>query len=172
MGQLTASYDAGTAASPLVGDTIGVALQKMVVAQPDVEALVSRHQGVRLSYGELGTAAERVARGLLAVGIEIGDRVGIWAPTCAEWTLLQFASARVGAILVNINPAYRPHELAYALGQSGVRVLVTARACKTSHYVAMLAEVRPGLTQLERVITIDGEAAGGRDDIVWSELVA
>ena len=145
MGQLTASYDAGTAAAPLVGDTIGVALQKMVVAQPDVEALVSRHQGVRLSYGELGTEVERVARGLLAVGIEIGDRVGIWAPTCAEWTLLQFACARIGAILVNVNPAYRPNELAYALRHSGVRLLVTARSFKTSDYLAMLAGVRAEL---------------------------
>ena len=87
MGQLTASYDAGTAGAPLVGDTIGVALAKMVVAQPDVEALVSRHQGVRLSYSELGAQVEQVARGLLAVGIETGDRVGIWSPTCVEWTL-------------------------------------------------------------------------------------
>ena len=80
---------------------------------------VSRHQGIRLSYGELGDEVERVARGLLAVGIETGDRVGIWSPTCAEWTLLQFACARVGAILVNVNPAYRPNELAYALAPLG-----------------------------------------------------
>src|SRR5580765_6473146 len=158
MGQLTASYDAGIAGAPLVGDTIGVALAKMVDAQPDVEALVSRHQGVRLSYSELGAQVEQVARGLLAVGIETGDRVGIWAPTCAEWTLLQFACARVGAILVNVNPAYRPNELAYALGQSGVRLLVTARSFKTSDYLAMLAGVRGELPRLEMVVTIDGEA--------------
>ena len=172
MGRLTSAYDAGGAGAPLVGDTIGAYLAKVVARQPEVEALVSLHQGVRLTYGEFAVEVGRVARGLMALGVEKGDRIGIWAPTCAEWTLLQFASARVGAILVNINPAYRPHELAYALGQSGVRVLVTARAFKTSDYLAMLAEVRPGLTQLERVITIDGEAAGGRDDIVWSELVA
>ena len=171
MGQLTASYDAGTAAAPLVGDTIGVALQKMVVAQPDVEALVSRHQGVRLSYAELGTEVERVARGLLAVGIEIGDRVGIWAPTCAEWTLLQFACARIGAILVNVNPAYRPNELAYALRHSGVRLLVTARSFRTSDYLAMLAGVRAELPQLEMVVTIDGEAAGGGKDLEWPAMV-
>jgi fatty-acyl-CoA synthase len=171
MGRLTSAYDAGGTGTPLVGDTIGAYLAKVVARQPDAEALVSLHQGVRLTYKEFAVEVERVARGLLAIGVEKGDRVGIWAPTCAEWTLLQFASARVGAILVNINPAYRPHELAYALGQSGVRVLVTARAFKTSDYLAMLAEVRPGLTRLERVITIDGEAANGRDDIVWSELV-
>ena len=171
MGQLTASYDAGTAAAPLVGDTIGVALEKMVVAQPDVEALVSRHQSVRLSYAELGTEVEHVARGLLAVGIETGDRVGIWAPTCAEWTLLQFACARIGAILVNVNPAYRPNELAYALGHSGVRLLVTARSFKTSDYLAMLAGVRAELPQLEMVVTIDGEAAGGGKDLEWPAMV-
>ncbi len=92
----------------------------MVVAQPDVDALVSRHQGVRLSYGRARRPrSSAVARGLLAVGIETGDRVGIWAPTCAEWTLLQFACARIGAILVNVNPAYRPNELAYALAPLG-----------------------------------------------------
>jgi len=171
MGQLTASYDAGIAGAPLVGDTIGVALAKMVDAQPDVEALVSRHQGVRLSYSELGTQVEQVARGLLAVGIETGDRVGIWAPTCAEWTLLQFACARVGAILVNVNPAYRPNELAYALGQSGVRLLVTARSFKTSDYLAMLAGVRGELPRLEMVVTIDGESAGKAKDLEWPAMV-
>ena len=96
MGRLSSSYDAGGAGAPLVGDTIGAALAKMVDAQPDVDAVVSRHQGIRLSYGQLGEEVEAVARGLLAVGIETGDRVGIWAPTCVEWTLLQFACARVG----------------------------------------------------------------------------
>jgi fatty-acyl-CoA synthase len=171
MGPLTASYDAGTAGAPLVGDTIGVALAKMVVAQPDVEALVSRHQGVRLSYSQLGDQVERAARGLLAVGIETGDRVGIWAPTCVEWTLLQFACARIGAILVNVNPAYRPNELAYALRHSGVRLLVTARSFKTSDYLAMLAGVRGELPQLEMVVTIDGESAGGAKDLEWPAMV-
>ena len=171
MGQLTASYDAGTAGAPLVGDTIGVALAKMVDAQPEVEALVSRHQGVRLSYSELGAQVEQVARGLLAVGIEAGDRVGIWAPTCAEWTLLQFGCARVGAILVNVNPAYRPNELAFALGHSGVRLLVTARSFKTSDYLAMLAGVRGELPRLEMVVTIDGESAGGAKDLEWPAMV-
>ena len=172
MGQLTASYDAGTAGAPLVGDTIGVALAKMVVAQPDVEALVSRHQGVRLSYSELGAQVEQVALGLLAVGIETGDRVGIWSPTCVEWTLLQFACARVGAILVNVNPAYRPNELAYALRHSGVRLLVTARPFKTSDYLAMLAGVRGELPALELVVTIGGESAGGAEDLDWPDAAS
>ncbi|HMK11562.1 MAG TPA: AMP-binding protein [Acidimicrobiales bacterium] len=171
MGRLTASYDAGVGGARLVGDTIGVALAKMVEAQPDVDALVSRHQGVRLSYGDLGSEVEAVARGLLAVGIEVRDRVGIWAPTCVEWTLLQFACARVGAILVNVNPAYRPNELAYALRHSGVRMLVTARSFKTSDYLSMLAGVRNELPQLELVVTIDGESAGGPKDIEWPALV-
>ena len=171
MARLTSAYDAGAAGAPLVGDTIGASLAKTVARQPDVEALVSVHQGIRLTYGEFAVEVGRVARGLMALGVDKGDRVGIWSPTCVEWTLLQFACARVGAILVNVNPAYRSHELAYALGQSGVRVLVTARAFKTSDYLAMVTEVRPGLAELERVVTIDGEAAGGGDDIVWSELI-
>ena len=127
MSRLSASYDSGGAGAPLLGDTIGAALARVAAAQPDADALVSRHQGIRLTYGELVEAVDAVGRGLLALGIEQGDRVGIWSPTCAEWTVLQFACARVGAILVNVNPAYRPSELAYALGHSGVRLLVTAR---------------------------------------------
>ncbi len=171
MGRLSSSYDAGGAGAPLVGDTIGGALAKMVEAQPDVDAVVSRHQGIRLSYGQLGEEVEAVARGLLAVGIETGDRVGIWAPTCVEWTLLQFACARVGAILVNVNPAYRPNELAYALRHSGVRLLVTARSFKTSDYLAMLAGVRAELPRLDMVVTIDGESAGGPRDLPWPAMV-
>ncbi len=171
MGRLSFSYDAAAADEALSGDTIGTALAKTVHAHPDVDAVVSRHQGIRLSYGQLGEEVEAVARGLLKLGIETGDRVGIWAPTCVEWTLLQFACARVGAILVNVNPAYRPNELAYALRHSGVRLLVTARSFKTSDYLAMLAGVRAELPQLERVVTIDGEAAGGPKDLPWPAMV-
>src|SRR5438093_7529847 len=148
------SYVSSSAASPLSGQTIGDHLASVISRQPDAEALVSRHQGARLTYGELGREVERVARGLLGLGIEKGDRVGIWSPTRVEWTLLQFATARVGAILVNVNPAYRPAELAYALGQSGVRVLVTAPSFKTSDYVAMVDEVRGELPALERVVVL------------------
>ena len=115
MARLTTSYDAGTLEHQLVDDTIGAALASMVASQPDRLALVARHQDIRWTWDELGEEVERVALGLLALGIERGDRVGIWSPTCAEWTVLQFARARVGAILVNVNPAYRPIELAYAL---------------------------------------------------------
>src|SRR5207248_3569015 len=114
-------------------------------------------------WSDLFAQVEDVAKGLLAIGVETGDRVGIWSPTRVEWTLLQFATARVGAILVNVNPAYRPNELAYALGQSGVRVLVTAPNFKTSDYIDMVASVRDSLPALERVIVLGPE---------WDSLVA
>ena len=125
-----------------------------------------------MSWRELADRTEALALGLLGIGIEPGDRVGIWSPTCFEWTVLQFAAARAGAILVNVNPAYRPSELAYALRQSGVRVLVTARRFKTSDYLAMVAEVRSELPALERVVVIGSERAPGADDLLFDELVA
>jgi fatty-acyl-CoA synthase len=172
MARLTTSYDSGTAASRLVGDTIGAALDAVVASRPDGLALVSRHQDIRWTWEQLNQEVERVALGLLALGIEQGDRVGIWSPNCAEWAVFQFASSRVGAILVVLNPAYRPHELAYALGQSGVRLLVTAESFKTSDYLAMLAAVRDELPALERVVTIGTARAGAPDDLLWDELVA
>src|SRR5438552_10005421 len=157
------SYASGPSTQPLSGQTIGEALAATAVRLPDGLALVSRHQDVRLRWGELAERVEEVALALLAIGVERGDRVGIWSPTRVEWTLLQFATARVGAILVNVNPAYRPAELAYALGQSGVRVLVTAPSFKTSDYVAMVSEVRSELPALERVVVLGPE---------WDSLVA
>src|SRR2546428_14168620 len=139
MGSSRACFSGG-AGSPLSGETIGEYLSAVITRQPDAEALVSRHQGVRLTYDKLGREVERVARGLLGLGIEKGDRVGIWSPTRVEWTLLQFATARVGAILVNINPAYRAGEMAYAVNQSALRLLVTAQAFKTSDYRARIHE--------------------------------
>ena len=118
--------------------------------------LVSRDQGLRYSYAELAAAVEEVARGLLAMGLEPGERVGIWAPNCAEWTLVQFATAKLGIVLVNINPAYRTSELEFALRQSGCRALVAARAFKSSDYVAMVEEVRPKVPTLEQVVFLDG----------------
>ena len=172
MGQLTASYDAGTAGAPLVGDTIGVALAKMVVAQPDVEALVSRHQGVRLSYSRARRAG-RAGRAGLARRRDRDRRPG--RHLGADMRRMDLAAVRaaraVGAILVNVNPAYRPNELAYALRHSGVRLLVTARSFKTSDYLAMLAGVRGELPDLEMVVTIDGESAGGSKDLDWPALV-
>src|SRR5437870_1059983 len=102
------SYASGPSTTPLSGQTIGEALASTVSRLPDGLALVSRHQDVRLSWAELARRVEEVALGLLAIGVEKGERVGIWSPTRVEWTLLQFATARVGAILVNVNPAYRP----------------------------------------------------------------
>src|SRR5438552_7837493 len=160
------SYASGPSTQPLSGQPIGEALAATAVRLPDRPALVSRHQDVRLSWGELAERVEEVALGVLAIGVERGDRVGIWSPTRVEWTLLQFATARVGAILVNVNPAYRPAELAYAVGQSGVRVLVTAPSFKTSDYVDMVSSVRSSLPSLERVIVLgpdwDSFVDGGR----------
>src|SRR5437763_12045795 len=151
------SYASGPSTQPLSGQTIGEALAATAGRLPEGLALVSRHQGVRLTWSKLARKVSEVALGLLSVGVERGDRVGMWSPTRVEWTLLQFATARVGAILVTVNPAYRPPELAYALGQSGVRVLVTAPSFKTSDYVDMVSSVRSSLPSLERVIVLGPE---------------
>jgi fatty-acyl-CoA synthase len=171
MGALTTSQAAGATEGALSRETVGDLLARAAAERPDGVALVSRHQDVRQTWAELTETVDTVARGVLALGVAPGDRVGIWAPNCAEWTHLQFGAAKVGAILVNINPAYRPNELTYALVHSGVRILVTAREFKTSDYLEMIAEVRNRLPALERVITIDGERADGADDLVWSELL-
>jgi fatty-acyl-CoA synthase len=158
------SYSHGVSDVPLLGETIGANLERTAARFGGQEAVVSCHQGVRLTYEELDAAVNRVASGLLAAGIQKGERVGIWAPNCAEWVLVQFATAKVGAILVNINPAYRTHELEFALRHSGVRMLVSARAFKTSDYVAMIDEVRGGLPALEAVVLLDGRE--------WDDLAA
>jgi fatty-acyl-CoA synthase len=157
------SYSHGVSDVPLLGETIGQNLERAANRHGQREALVSRHRDRRFTYAELNVAVDRVAMGLLAAGVGKRDRVGIWAPNCVEWVLVQYATAKVGAILVNINPAYRAHELEYALRQSGVRLLVSARSFKTSDYVAMLEEVRGGLEALERVVLLDHES--------WTELV-
>src|SRR4051794_6446553 len=156
------SYAHGTSATALLGETIGGNLDRTVAAYGEREALVSVHQGLRYTYAELGEAVQRTARALLAAGIEAGDRVGIWSPNCAEWVLVQYATAKLGIILVNINPAYRTSELAYALRQSGCRMLIAATAFKSSDYVAMVEEVRGELPALEQVVFLDG----------WEEFVA
>src|SRR4029450_10692546 len=137
------SYVRGPQDPPLLEETIGANLERTVARWADRDALVVRHQGVRLSYAELDAAVDEVARGLLAMGLQRGDRVGIWAPNCAEWVLVQFATAKAGIVLVNVNPAYRTAELEYVLKQSGAKALVAARAFKTSDYAAMIDEVRP-----------------------------
>src|SRR5919199_195824 len=126
------AYASGIASRPLIGETIGENFVRAVERFGDREALVVRHQNLRLTYAELDARVNALARGLLGAGLRKGDRVGIWAPNCAEWVLTQFATAKAGIILVNVNPAYRTSELEYALRQSGCRMLIAARAFKTS----------------------------------------
>src|SRR5436190_3107927 len=158
------SYVHGAVDSPLLGETIGANLERTIARFPEADAVVSRHQDLRLSYAEFGEAVDREARSLMAIGLKPGDRVGIWSPNRVEWLLLQYATAKVGVILVNINPAYRTTELEYALNQSGCRVLIAATAFKTSDYEAMVEQVRGNLPALERTIFFDTTG--------WDELLA
>ena len=150
--ETTLSYSHGASASPLLGDTIGANLRRIAASHPDAEVLVDVPTGRRWTYAAFDAETDTLARGLIASGLAAGDRVGIWAPNCAEWVQLQYATAKAGVILVNINPAYRSHELGFALRQSGVLVLVSAERFKTSDYRAMIDEVRPDLIDLEDVI--------------------
>ncbi len=158
------SYTAGETTPPLIEETIGENFARVAREHADREALVEVAGGRRWTYAELDRDVDALARGLIGAGIGKGDRVGIWAPNCAEWTLVQFATAKVGAILVNVNPSYRTHELAYALNQSGLRMLFSATSFKTSDYRAMVDEVRPDAHALERVVFI------GTTD--WADLLA
>ncbi|HKS45180.1 MAG TPA: AMP-binding protein [Amycolatopsis sp.] len=151
------SYSSGTAETPMLGDTIGTNFDRAVAAFGDREALVDRPTGRRWTYTELAAEVTALAVGLLELGITKGDRVGIWAPNCAEWTMTQYATAKIGAILVNINPAYRSHELAYVLNQAGVKLLVAAEKFKTSDYAGMIAEVRPKCPNLAHVVLLGSE---------------
>jgi fatty-acyl-CoA synthase len=146
------AYASGTSTVPLLGQTIGENLAATAARYGDREALVVPFQDVRLTYAELVVEVERVARALLAMGLQKGDRLGIWSPNSAEWVLVQYATAQVGVILVNLNPAYRTSEVAYALRQSGCRAVLAAPSFKTSDYRAMLDEVRPELPALEQVV--------------------
>ena len=139
------SYTRGPQDKPLLAMTIGQAFDDTVACFAEREALVVRHQQLRYSWSELAEQVDSCARALLALGVEVGDRVGIWAPNCAEWCITQFASAKVGVVLVNINPAYRLSELEYALKHSGCRWLICADAFKSSDYHAMLGELLPEL---------------------------
>lgn len=143
--QVALSIARGGDRSPLLEVTIGAAFDRTAAEQGDREALVVRHQGIRWSWRELARRVDAVAAGLLALGLERGDRIGIWAPNCAEWVVLQFASAKAGLVLVNINPAYRVYELEYALRKVGCRALVLAPRLKTSDYLSMIAELAPEL---------------------------
>ena len=148
------SYDAGPADVPILEETIGTNFERTAAAHPHVDALVEVATGRRWTYAELDAEINTVARGLMAAGLKVGDRIGIWAPNCAEWVLVQFAAAKIGAILVNINPAYRTHELAYVLEQSGLSMLVSATSFKSSDYAAMVGEVRPEASALQQVVFI------------------
>jgi fatty-acyl-CoA synthase len=162
------SYARGETEPVLLDETIGVSFDRTVAAFPDREALVEFATGRRWTWRELNHAVDLFARGLIAAGVATGDRVGIWAPNCAEWTITQYATAKIGAILVNVNPAYRTHEFSYAVNQSGMRMLVAAETFKTSDYRAMVEETmssgRLDRGVLERVIYI------GTDD--WADVVA
>ncbi|MEU9104059.1 AMP-binding protein [Streptomyces xanthophaeus] len=150
------SYASGVCEVPLLGDTIGENLDRTVRRFPRHDALIDRAAGRRWTYEELAADVDALALGLLDLGIAKGDRVGIWAPNRAEWTLVQYATARIGAVLVTVNPAYRSHELAYVLRQSGMRMLVAAERFKSSDYAAMIEEVRPECPELEFVALLEG----------------
>ena len=158
------SYEHGLGSAPLLGETIGANLERTAARVADSEALVSRHQDVRFTWAELDHAVDDLARGLLGLGLAKGDRVGIWSPNRYEWTLVQYATAKIGAILVNINPAYRTSELEYALAQSGCRAVIAAPEFKGADYGAMVAGVRGSLPALEHVILL------GSPD--WDRLAA
>ncbi|TQM64661.1 AMP-binding protein [Humibacillus xanthopallidus] len=160
----TLSHTRGESEPALIEQTIGDNFDDTVRRFGDREALVDVAQGRRWTYAELRADVDRLARALLAVGVKTGDRVGIWAPNCSEWTLVQFATAKMGAVLVNINPSYRSHELQYVLGQAGISTLISAESFKTSNYRQMVDEVRDEVDGLERVIYI------GTSD--WDELLA
>ncbi len=134
----TLAIDSGATDVPLIEMTIGDLLAQTVAEHGDREALIVTHQDIRLSWTEFGEIVDRVAKGLMAYGIDKGDRVGMWSPNYAEWVFVQFATAKIGAIQVNVNPAYRTSELEYAINQSGMKVLVTKTEYLTSMYRDMI----------------------------------
>ncbi len=160
----TPSHTVGETDVPLLEQTIGDNLDATAARFAGREALVDVAVGRRWTYAELARDVDELARGLMAAGITPGDRVGIWAPNCAEWTLVQYATAKIGAILVNINPAYRTHELEFVLGQAGIRMIVAAERFKSSDYAGMIEQVRGNVPGLEQVVLI-GTAS-------WDDLVA
>ncbi len=171
---LTQAYVHGASVKPLIGETIGAHFHAAVNRWGEREALVVRHQGIRWTYAELERQVDAFAAGLLALGLEPGDRIGIWSPNNSEWVITQFATAKAGLILVNINPAYRISELEYALNKVSCKALITASTFKSSDYIAMLKEIAPEieastpgslksdrLPHLKTIIQIGDEAAGG-----------
>ena len=158
------AIDSGATDIPLIEQTIGDNLNETVARFGDNDALVVDHQGIRQSWTEFNTSVDAVAKGLMAYGIEKGDRVGMWSPNYAEWVYVQFATAKIGAIQVNINPAYRTSELEYAMNQSGCKMLVTRTEYLTSAYQDMVEQVRPNCADLEHVVYFDTSD--------WADLVA
>ncbi|GAB1326697.1 AMP-binding protein [Streptomyces sennicomposti] len=158
------SYAHGTSGTTLLGDTIGANLDRAVAAWPEREALVDVPSGRRWTYAGFAADVDRLARALLASGVAKGDRVGIWAVNCAEWVLVQYATARIGAIMVNINPAYRTHEVEYVLEQAGISLLFASLRHKGSDYRGMVGQVRGACPELREVVYID--------DPSWTEFVA
>jgi len=154
------SYVHGASDIPFIGDTIGVHFDRIVERFAERDALIVRHQQIRWNYRELKERIDAFAAGLLALGLRRGDRIGVWSPNNAEWVITQFATAKVGLILVNINPAYRVTELEYALNKAGCVALVTAARFKSSDYMVMLDELKPLLPQLRLVVTIGAASAG------------
>jgi fatty-acyl-CoA synthase len=178
-----ASYVSGSSDAPLLGLTIGEMFDQIVARHPDQEALIARHQGLRYSYHQLQAEVDRCARGLMALGLQKGERLGIWSPNRAEWTIAQFATSKIGAILVNINPSYRTHELEYALQQSGCAMLVIAPQFRSSNYTEMLYTLVPELRSsppdqlkagklpdLRAVIRLGAERVAGM--YTWGDLLA
>jgi fatty-acyl-CoA synthase len=146
------SYASGTSDKPLLGSTIGNIFDKISNQYSDREAIVSVHQDIRLTYKELSEKVNELAKALISSGFKKGDRIGVWSPNNIEWLITQYAAAKVGTILVTINPAYRSHELDYVLGQSGCKGLVIQNQFKTSNYESMICEIcseinnaRPGI---------------------------
>jgi fatty-acyl-CoA synthase len=158
------SYAQGELEPPLLEETIGAGFERTAAAHADRDALVEMASGRRWTWAELDRDVTALARGLMAAGLEKGDRVGIWAPNCAEWTITQYAAAKAGVILVNVNPAYRTHEFSYAVNQSGMKLLVAATSFKTSEYRAMVEETAAECPTLQRAVYLD------TDD--WAQLVA
>jgi fatty-acyl-CoA synthase len=148
------SYSSGASEKPLIGETIGAHVDRIAATYPENEAVVSVHQNIRLTYRELRETTDECARGLMALGVRHGDRVGIWATNCLEWVIAQYATPKIGAILVNINPAYRSSEASYALRQSGVSVLLMQIRYKTSDYVEIVREIRDALPDLRTIVLI------------------
>jgi fatty-acyl-CoA synthase len=185
MEPLRESLAVGATTPPLIEDPIGRAFRAVAKRFPGHEALVSRHQGVRLTYAELDRESDRLASALLRAGLQKGERAGIWAHNGVEWVLMQLATAKVGIVLVNINPAYRLSELEYALNKVGCRMLVTMTAFKTSNYAGMVRELAPELDRtapgaelsaarlpaLRRVVTL-GDAAAPPGMTRFADLVA